>query len=182
MRVVHEGWLYKFSTKKVGGQHRRLYAVLSTRAVYFFREKQDVDPAAYIRLEGLGVRAVALKGRACSFELYATSQDGSKDEPDQSSANRTGIGRVLTHGRIARVIYRGVAWAVPAVGVPRVSRLNVGPDRPTRDPPRAWPGTGHPTSAWAPSRRHRVSPGNPGRSSGARFAGWWGLPSSSTLR
>ena len=58
----------------MGGHTRKLYAVLSSRAIYFFREPRDLDPAAYVRLEGLAVRRV-VKGRACSFELYA-SGDG----------------------------------------------------------------------------------------------------------
>ena len=40
MTTVREGWLYKASSQKRGGKLKRLYAVLSTRALYFFREAQ----------------------------------------------------------------------------------------------------------------------------------------------
>jgi hypothetical protein len=84
MSVVHEGWLSKASSKLVGGSARRLYAVLSTRALFFYRDADDTDPAAYLRLEGLAARAALLKGASRAFELYATTPPGeaAKDSVD----------------------------------------------------------------------------------------------------
>lgn len=71
---VREGWLFKASSKKVGGTARRLFAVLSTRALYFFREPADTEPTAYIRMEGLAVRFLSSHKpvRSC-FELFPAS-------------------------------------------------------------------------------------------------------------
>ena len=37
-QVVREGWVHKKSSRKVNAQDKRLYALLSSRALYFFAE------------------------------------------------------------------------------------------------------------------------------------------------
>jgi hypothetical protein len=55
-QVVREGWVHKKSKSKVNAQDRRLYAVLSSRALYFFAEVRN-------RHEGGGVTGVNVRGR-----------------------------------------------------------------------------------------------------------------------
>ena len=65
--------VHRKSSKKIGRGLTQLYAVLSTRAIYFFKTATDMEPDRYIRLEGLGVRRVRSKAGAAAFELYAVS-------------------------------------------------------------------------------------------------------------
>jgi hypothetical protein len=85
--VMHEGWLCKASTKKVGGSAKRMYGLLSSRALYFFRDAKDKEPQAFIKLEGLSARP-ATKGSnaALSFELFPTAEKKS-DEPTKAHLN-----------------------------------------------------------------------------------------------
>jgi len=80
MRVVREGWVHKKSSRKVNAQDKRLYALLSSRALYFFAEASDTEPAAYIRLEGMTVVPLP-KGRF-GFEMRPLShiKDGKDTE------------------------------------------------------------------------------------------------------
>ena len=94
MTVVREGWLSKASSRKVGGADRPFFAVLSTRALYFYRSDRAVEPAAYLRLEGLGVRGAMGKG-AWRFELYAIGADGSKIDPNSKEAKESSDGRMV---------------------------------------------------------------------------------------
>ena len=56
---------------QLGGGSSQLFAVLTTRAVYFYREQHDSDPDRYIKLEGLGARQHRSKGVGGAFELYS---------------------------------------------------------------------------------------------------------------
>ena len=51
MTVLREGWLWKVSSKEVLRAPRRLYAALSTRALFLYREDADRDPVAYLKLD-----------------------------------------------------------------------------------------------------------------------------------
>ena len=69
--AVHSGWVYRQSSRKLGGQSSRLFAVLTARAVFFYRDEYDPDPDRYVRLEGLGARRYRGKGGGGAFELFA---------------------------------------------------------------------------------------------------------------
>ena len=81
MQKLHEGWLYKASNRKVGvgAATRRLYGVLSSRAIYFYMDDGDAEPFAYIRLEAVVCRHLAHKAPR-SFELRPAVVDGKEGE------------------------------------------------------------------------------------------------------
>ena len=56
---------------KSSGKKKQLYSVLSTRALYFYRQQSDTEPVAYIRLEGLVCRHLisSKKNDPKTFEL-----------------------------------------------------------------------------------------------------------------
>jgi len=92
MAHISAGWLYKSSRKMVGAAPRRLYSVLSTRALYFYREEADAEPVAYIRLEGLVCRHAIGKSGPKTFELRAASVDGKESETRMIKLKDTGDG------------------------------------------------------------------------------------------
>ncbi|KAL1495851.1 hypothetical protein AB1Y20_014495 [Prymnesium parvum] len=90
MQHIHEGWLYKSSRKMVGAAPRRFFSVLSTRALYFYRDESDAEPVAYIRLERLLCRHLISRNPK-SFELRAVPVDG-KSETRMIKLRDTGDG------------------------------------------------------------------------------------------
>ena len=54
MQHVHKGWLTKPSAKmgRADGS-RRKFCILSSRAIYLYRDEPDMSPTAYIPLEGM---------------------------------------------------------------------------------------------------------------------------------
>ena len=69
---VHSGVVYRQSSRMMlGGQPSRLHAVLTCRAIYFYREEHDAAPDRYIRLEGLGARRMRSKSGGGAFELFS---------------------------------------------------------------------------------------------------------------
>ena len=88
MVPVHEGWVHRKLSNKMGGKPQNLYAVLTRRAIYFYHAPGETDPDRYIKLEGLGARRSRGKGSGGMFELYALTAeaenaDGGKKKKDE---------------------------------------------------------------------------------------------------
>ena len=92
---VYEGWVYRRSSKKVGGRSDHLYAVLTTRAMYFYHGPNEQDPDRYIKLEGLGARRVRAKGDKGSFELYALAAEAADGKAGEIQGKDNVEGRMI---------------------------------------------------------------------------------------
>ena len=113
---VHEGWVTRRSSKKLGGQSAHLYAVLTTRGMYFYHGPNDTDPDRYIRLEGLGARRVRSKGTNGSFELYALNAEGG-----ESSAGGEKAKEVVSEGRMIKLSEQSADFNGPRKTISRHS-------------------------------------------------------------
>ena len=76
----------------VAAAPRRLYSVLSTRAIYFYRDERDTEPAAYIRLDGLACRHLIAKNPK-SFELRGLTPEGKEAETRMIKLKDSGVNR-----------------------------------------------------------------------------------------
>jgi len=74
MRVLREGWLLKVSSKEALYSPRRVYGVLSMRVLFLYRDFDDQDPVAYLRLEGLCCKHFAQSPKR--FELRLAGPEG----------------------------------------------------------------------------------------------------------
>ena len=82
MQHVHKGWLTKPSAKmgRADGS-RRKFCILSSRAIYLYRDEPDMSPTAYIPLEGMA--AFPSRRDAKSFELRPVGGSTTKGVNDK---------------------------------------------------------------------------------------------------
>ena len=81
---ICEGWVHRRSSKKLGGASQSLYAVMTSRAIFFYPSEGSDEPDRYIRLEGLGARVVPSGGGGGGgggglFELYSLKAERATD-------------------------------------------------------------------------------------------------------
>ncbi|KAL3932774.1 MAG: hypothetical protein SGPRY_000563 [Prymnesium sp.] len=100
MTILHEGWLYKVSSMEAIVSPRRVYAILSTRSLFLYREvrstpsegcmtpvrlstsssgcvdvwqEQDQEPIAYLRVEGVFCRQLSQQQNPKRFVVRLAS-------------------------------------------------------------------------------------------------------------